>query len=749
MSPSSATWLGITANGSTTPGSFVVGLTGAVANLPASAMPYTAIVTVTCATAPCTGSTHTVAVSLSIANTPPHLSVLTTELSFTTQAANPQASTGALNVSNTGGGTIGFASVGCLASWCTVSGVPVFIGAGASASLAVTANPAGLNAGYYWTDVNIVSSAGSVSVPVTLYIAANGLISLAPAGALFTLPQGGDAVGNTSFGVSVSGSTPVSFNAAVTSSSTPWLSVTQSATSASNTQPATVNLVFDEAQVEALSAGTYYATVAVTSSAASNSPQTYEIVLYITPAGQATTPNPVPGGVTFLTQASQTPAPQTISVDTGSKTAVSYQASAATFTGGNWLTVSPTTGTTSAGMPAQSAVTANPSGLAPGVYTGLVNYQFSPGSVRSVNVTMVVKNGASGGGNSGSSVTRLDSTPGCTATQIVPTSTALVSNFAAPAAWPIELQINLVDDCGSPLNNGQVVATFSNGDPPLILSVLDTNGDYTATWTPQHASNQITVNSLATSPGLPNAQLQLAGQVVANTAPILANASIANFYNPVGGAPLAPGTLVQISGQYLAAQTLSNTQIPVPTSLGGTSVIIGGLQAPVTSVSPGLINAQVPFELPAGQPYQIIVSANNALTTPQSFQAGGASPGLSVLPSGYVQASHQNGNPITETAPAAPGENISVYLVGMGATTIPVGSGQPGPGSPYADTVIAPVITLNNEATTFTFSGLIPGLVGVYQVNLQVPTDAANGDLTLVLSENGIASNSGLLPVHN
>ena len=61
-------------------------------------------------------------------------------------------------------------------------------------------------------------------------------------------------------------------------------------------------------------------------------------------------------------------------------------------------------------------------------------------------------------------------------------------------------------------------------------------------------------------------------------------------------------------------------------------MIIGGLEAPVTSVSPGLITAQFPFELAAGQPYQVFVIANNALTTPQSFEAGAVSPGLSVLP---------------------------------------------------------------------------------------------------------------------
>jgi uncharacterized protein (TIGR03437 family) len=286
----------------------------------------------------------------------------------------------------------------------------------------------------------------------------------------------------------------------------------------------------------------------------------------------------------------------------------------------------------------------------------------------------------------------------CTATQIVPTSTTLVNNFAASAAWPIELAINLMDDCGSPIGNGQIVATFSTGDPPLALSVADaTAGDYVATWTPRSAAARITISAIATAPGLPAATVQVAGAVTPNNAPLLAQNSIANLVSPVGGVPLAPGTLVRITGQYLAGQTLTDSVIPLPVTLGGTMVIIGGLEAPVSYLSPGLINAQIPFELPAGRPYQVYVSANNALSTPQSFQTGSASPGLSVLPSGYVQANHQSGAAVTESSPAAPGEYVAVYLVGMGATTIPVSSGAPGPSLPFAATLIPPTITLNND----------------------------------------------------
>ncbi len=746
VQPSSATWLSTT-SGSTTPGAVSVSLTQAALSLAGSTTPYTAGIVVTCTSGACAGNTQTVPVTLTVSSPPPQLSLQLTTLSFNTTSAAPQVVSQTLVVSNTGGGGIGFQSITCAAPWCTVSGIPGFLGAAVSAPLTVTVDPAGLSAGYYYTSVNIVSSAGKASVPVTFSIAPNGVLSLSPAGAEFTLPQGGQLTPG-SFLVDITGLTPVSYSAAVAPGA-PFLKIVNGSGMAAGTAPGTVSYAFDNSQIAQLTAGTYYGTIAVTAGGASNSPQSYEVVVNVTPPTTAVVPNPAPGGLIFLTQASAIPPAQTITVYSFTSAPTAFQTSASTNSGGNWLSVTPTTGSTSFDTPGTVSASVNPSGLKPGVYKGAVNFAFSAAAVRSVNVTLVVENTGSA---TTSAISPKDATGACTPSQLVPTSTGLVSNFAAPAAWPVPLGIALVDDCGNSISNGQIVATFSNGDPPLILTLADPTNPlptYVATWTPEHTAGQITINARASAPSFSAVTTQIGGAVTPNNAPILADLAIANFYNPIGGAPLAPGALVQITGEYLAGQTMNAPSIPLPLTLAGTSVIIGGMQAPVSMVSPGQVNAQVPFELPAGQPYQVIVNANNALTTPQSFQAGAASPGLGVLPSGYVQAGHASGAAVTEAAPAAPGETISVYLVGMGATTIPVASGQPGPSGTFATTVINPALTLNGETTTVSFSGLIPGLVGVYQVNFAVPSDAPNGDLTLTLVENAFTSNSGLLPVHN
>jgi tetratricopeptide (TPR) repeat protein len=61
-----------------------------------------------------------------------------------------------------------------------------------------------------------------------------------------------------------------------------------------------------------------------------------------------------------------------------------------------------------------------------------------------------------------------------------------------------------------------------------------------------------------------------------------------------GERQVAPGSLVSIYGRDLA-ETRTAASAPLPVRLGGASVVIGGLPAPLLFVSPDQINAQVPF----------------------------------------------------------------------------------------------------------------------------------------------------------
>jgi len=222
---------------------------------------------------------------------------------------------------------------------------------------------------------------------------------------------------------------------------------------------------------------------------------------------------------------------------------------------------------------------------------------------------------------------------------------------------------------------------------------------------------------------------------------------ILTFYPGASPDVVATTVTAPLERQFGQLQGLSQM---TSSSSGGTSVIVGGLEAPLYFVSPGQVNAQIPFELTPGQPYQVIVSNNGALTTPETIQSTAVTPGVASLPSGYANAQHAaESSPITDASPAKPGEFIVIYLAGMGVTTVPVASGAGSPSSPLAQTVEAPTITLDSEPVSVLFSGLTPALAGLYQIDLQVPADAQNGDLTLVVNQPGYQGGSVILPVHN
>jgi len=94
-----------------------------------------------------------------------------------------------------------------------------------------------------------------------------------------------------------------------------------------------------------------------------------------------------------------------------------------------------------------------------------------------------------------------------------------------------------------------------------------------------------------------------------------------------------------------------------------------------------------------------------------------------------------------------PGEYIVFYVAGLGPTDNPVASGSPSPSSPLARPTDKPTLTINGANVPILFVGLTPTLVGLYQVNFQVPADTPAGDLQLLLVQSGGQSNATILPV--
>lgn len=86
---------------------------------------------------------------------------------------------------------------------------------------------------------------------------------------------------------------------------------------------------------------------------------------------------------------------------------------------------------------------------------------------------------------------------------------------------------------------------------------------------------------------------------VSSSAQITLTTSGATLTGGGDAAKIAPGTLVSVLGTGLTDQTVSAPKDanPLPTELGGVRVYFDGIQAGLLSVSPGMINAQLPYEV--------------------------------------------------------------------------------------------------------------------------------------------------------
>jgi uncharacterized protein (TIGR03437 family) len=571
-------------------------------------------------------------------------------------------------------------------------------------------------------------------------------MSLSPTTQQFSLAAGGTVTPNSgSFQVSVNGTQPITWSASLIPGAN-WLTLNSTSGTSSSGSAGVANYTLNNSAISVLTPGTYFGTIQVTAAGVNDSPQNYQVQLIVGPSTALPVPNPNPSGFVLETGVALT---QAVSVGVASAsnptTSIPYQASAATTDGATWLTVTPSTGTTSASSPAASTVTASATGLAPGVYYGLVSYSFSTAAVRSVNVTFIVT-GTTGTFVFGESPR---ATSSCTPKTLIPTQIGLVSNFSQLATLSVPLKILLTDNCGNPVPSGQVTTTFSNGDSSIPMTPVDSvSGIFTGTWTPLGISNQVNVTATATGGGLTSGTSRINGAVTAYAGPVLTQNAVLNVYNPLIGGAIAPGDILQVYGSNLAATAVTSSKLPLTTTLGSTSVTIGGTAVPLYYVSPTQINAQAPFELTPGNQYQVVVSVNGALTAPATITIAPVKPGIAGYQNGQIIAQHLDGTLVSEASPAVAGTYVVFYLAGLGPTDTPVADGAASPVTPLAHPVNMPTLTLNGVSQPYQFVGLTPGLVGLYQINFLVPsTLAGSGDSTLVISQSGSPSNTVILPI--
>jgi len=219
---------------------------------------------------------------------------------------------------------------------------------------------------------------------------------------------------------------------------------------------------------------------------------------------------------------------------------------------------------------------------------------------------------------------------------------------------------------------------------------------------------------------------------------------IAGVSNAASGSPtaLAPGSIASVYGLLLAPSILRAESVPLPLSLGGVTATVNGIPAPLYFVSPGQVNLQIPYEVPPGA---AIISVNYA--GQQSISARGAvGAPITLLPAGPGIFVDANGNTVPY-ASGSRGQVLTLFITGAGAVSPPVATGSaPAPGTSVSQ-LPAPVqgvsLTIGGIAAPVIFSGVPSGLVGVVQINFQVPNEAPVGSQPVVVTIAGKASRAG------
>lgn len=317
----------------------------------------------------------------------------------------------------------------------------------------------------------------------------------------------------------------------------------------------------------------------------------------------------------------------------------------------------------------------------------------------------------------------------------------LVTNFASlnSSASPATASLSLAASAGS-INASDnatltATATATNGGVPLgsvtfvvgpavlgTSSLVAGSGRSTATLAVTGATLAIGTNTVtaeytgSSTYGAATASTKITVTQAASGAP-----AISGFTNAASfKTSYAPGMLMSIFGSQLAPATWSASSVPLPPQVGGVSVTIAGADAPLLYASPTQLNVQIPYGVSTGSPVTVIVN-NNGQTANGSVTLSSAAPGIFV---------DSNSEPVPNPT-ATRGEIVTLFITGAGAVAPQIASGS----APDPNTAIANLprpqqpltVTVGGVPAMVQFEGIPAGLVGVVQVNYQVPSGVPLG----------------------
>lgn len=226
------------------------------------------------------------------------------------------------------------------------------------------------------------------------------------------------------------------------------------------------------------------------------------------------------------------------------------------------------------------------------------------------------------------------------------------------------------------------------------------------------------------------------------------------------GRGLAPGSYISIFGRNLSEALKVYGTPYLPLALAGTSVSFDvperklSLPGRLHFVSEGQINVQIPWELRGLNSVKLKVSigalSESALYTLPLYDYSPAFFEIADLAGSgrlVIAALDENYQVLTSANRARRGRIVQLYANGLGPVDNTPPSGEPTPGSPLAWTRERPEVSVGGRPAAVQFSGLSPGSVALYQVNIVVPQELSSGLHEVVMTQGGVRSKTALLYV--
>jgi uncharacterized protein (TIGR03437 family) len=585
----------------------------------------------------------------------------------------------------------------------------------------LTATPSSLLAAGTYTGTLKISASGANGaaanatatapflIPVTLQVTAGTLV-VSPTSFTFSQTLGGAAPAAQGLQITSNGQAVTYAVAASNPGTVQWLSVTGTT---SGQTPGSVSVAVDGSK---LSAGTYQGTVTITAPGASNSGLQVPVTLNVT-SGSITAS---PATLSFTQAAGGTaPAAQTITVS-GTPGAIAFTVGTATKDGAAWLSATPTSGTTNAGV--QVSVSAGT--LAPGTYTGTVTITANgaTGSPLTVAVTFTV-----------------------TASQTLsaaPASAAFsfVIGTANPPAQTVQVTssgTNTAVTVAASTKDGAawLSATPASGTAPVAVSIQVNPAGLAA----GNYSGTVTVSSSsATTLSIP-----VTLTVTAIPAPVIT--AIGNAASYAVGA-VSPGENIVIFGTNIGPTPLVSGQVTAAkafdTIAGDTQVFFDNVAAPVLYASAGQTSVMVPYGVAGRTTTTITLAYKGVKSAAVNFNVVATAPGIYTLnQSGTGPGAILNQDLKTVPTPATPapkGSTVAVYMTGEGLT---VGNADGAIATGLKSPVASVTATVGGLAAAVVYAGTSPGIVnGVIQVNVTIPATAPSGAAVPIVITVGTAT---------